>query len=181
MKKLLLNIALFLLALPGMAQFDYNIKDVPLSERFRYGGYMNLQFGTWTAIDLSPSVGFMVTPRYMTGLGVSFIYAKYNDTRVTSEPSIWYGVRNFNRFFITPNLFAWGEIEWMSLEYQNQFAPYTRERDWFTSYLVGGGYMSRFGNSRGGMYITILFNLNPGPYSPYGSNITPIPRFGVFF
>ncbi len=157
------------------------MKDVPVSERLRFGGFFNVQFGTYTAIDISPSVGFLVTPRYMTGLGGSFIYSKYTAGPVSYDPNIWYAVRNFHRYFFTPNLFAWGEIEWLNYEYQNPFYPYNLDRIWFTTYFAGGGYMTRFSNGRGGMYVSVLFNLNHGPSSPYGSQFTPIPRFGVFF
>jgi len=172
-----------LVGFSAFAQFDYSLKGVPTIDRLRFGGYANVQFGTWTAIDISPSVGYLVSPRYMTGLGVSYIYAKYNGLNpfFSVEATTRWGVRNFHRFFLTESLFLWGEIEWLNYEYQNQFWPYDIERTWSTFYLVGGGYMSRFPGGRGGIYVSVLVNLNNDPNSPYATQYGIIPRIGVFF
>ena len=173
---LILAICCFQLA---FGQFDNSLKGVPVKDRLMFGGNVAAQFGTYTWLELSPSVGYLVTEKYMTGIGLSFIYSKYNDPNFPTYESKRYGIRNFHRFYITESLFAWGEIEWLNFEYQEPFFPYELDRIWYTSYFVGGGYMSRFPNGKGGMYVSFLYNLNHGPESPYSSAI--VPRIGIFF
>jgi hypothetical protein len=90
----------------------------PLKNRFFFGGSLGLQFGSATYIDVSPLVGYKITPKLHAGVGLTYIYYKVKDSyyNYAYETSI-YGGRVFGRYYILDNLFGHAEFEiliWMS-------------------------------------------------------------------
>lgn len=147
------------------AQYYENKKEEKpsIKERIFFGGGFGLQFGTVTQVEVSPIIGYRLTKRLQTGIGLSYSY--YNDKRYTPAFNFsTYSGSVFTRFFILDNVFAHAEIEAMNTEVFNQ--NYDLERRWIDNYYLGGGFYQRFG-PRSGVAITILYNLN------YQNGITP--------
>jgi hypothetical protein len=135
---------------------------IPLKDRIQPGGNFSLSLGTFTYIDLSPLVGYRVTPRYTAGVGATYIYQRVRTIYGVAQGSV-YGGRVFNRFMITPNIFAHAELESMNVQ-----PVFENNRKWIASPLVGGGFFQPFGQ-RGGIMMTVLYNLN------HRENVTPYP------
>lgn len=138
---------------------------IPFKDRLYFGGNFGMQFGTITLIDLSPLAGVMITPRFSSGLGITYQY--FNDTRYSGGESNAYGGRVFSRFNVLPNIFLHGEYE--NLNYDNyNFLTERFSRIWSDALFLGGGYFAPFG-SRGGANFTFLYNvLHDNLQSPYG-------------
>ncbi|WP_339874398.1 hypothetical protein [uncultured Algoriphagus sp.] len=142
----------------------YEGDSIPLKDRLYYGGNFGMQFGTLTLIDFSPLVGVMLTPKFSSGLGITYQY--FNDKRYAGGETSSYGGRIFSRYNIFPNIFAHAEYESINFDNYNLFTD-RFERIWSKSLFLGGGYFAPFG-SRGGANFTFLYNvLHDNLRSPY--------------
>lgn len=144
-------------------------------DRVRLGGYLGLQFGSITLVDISPMLMYGITPKLYSGVGFTYIYFK--DKRYTPEySSNTYGGRLFLQYLIWQGLFAHVEYELLNVDF---FDPVTFERGRtnLNNFFVGGGYRQAIGG-RAFASITILYNLNDSRYSPYQNPLLRI-GFGV--
>ena len=163
----------------------------PINERIFFGGMFALQIGTYTAIEVSPLVGYRLTPRLSLAAGIKYEYLNNKQTGFSFSTHI-YGFRSFARYHIIPNLaellggginlglFAQLEYEGLSLERQYfDYPAYPSDgRFWLSSVLIGGGISVPTG-PRGAVNFSILYNLNESANSIYYNN--PIIRFGFNF
>jgi hypothetical protein len=103
MSKYILSVIFICCTLSSYAQFD-EPKPKPKErfiDRMFFGGSFDLAFGDITVINLSPIVGYRVTPRLATGLGGVYIYQKYK--RYNFEYSV-YGGSVFMEYNIVQDL-----------------------------------------------------------------------------
>lgn len=164
-----------------------------LRDRLFFGGNLGLQLGTVTNIEISPLLGYYITPRLAVGLGIRYEY--YKDSRdylpyLPFETNI-YGGSIFSRFMVIQNIseliglglnsgiFAHLEYEVLSLEKKYFEIPATQEegRFYLHSVLAGGGLNQPVGR-RSAFTIMVLWNLNQTASSPYSN---PIIRIGFNF
>jgi len=136
-----------------------------------FGGGFGLQFGSMTLIEVSPLVGYRVTPKLAVGLSPTYKYYKYNAYYGNVTTNV-FGGSIFTRYSIFENVFA--HVEYESLFYNTKEPAYPNYMQQFNSFFVGGGYNQSIG-ANSGMYILLLWNLNDTPDSPY---INPIIRMG---
>lgn len=151
-----------------MAQDDFEQPQ----NRIVVGGGLGLQFGTITLIDVSPTIGYKVTEKFIPGIGINYQY--YKDTRFEPdyETNI-FGGSVFARYYLWENLFAHAEYQKLSYE-QLLWPSNEKQRVTVDSYLVGGGYRQWIGRNFAAT-IVVLFNLNETIDSPYSN---PIFRIG---
>jgi hypothetical protein len=177
MKRLII-IILFCYCLSAEAQSGYSFKD-----RLFFGGGFGLVVGQYTDINISPHVGYYITPRLSAGIGVKYGYYnnKYHwitgyDARGYAiferfETHIW-GGSLFKNFVLVNNVNDWipflpvmrifAHAEYEALSYPKGFFKYKEPgKDLYHSYLVGGGFRLPMGR-RSSFNITILWNV----YSP---------------
>jgi hypothetical protein len=142
--------------------------------RLYFGGGFGLQFGSVTLVEISPLVGYKLTPKWSFGISPTYKYYKYKDYYSGNSylaTNVW-GGSVFSRYDIFQNIFA--HIEYESLFYNTKVSGGLSEMQQYYSFLVGGGYQQQItGNS--GMYLLVLWNLNDTPDSPYNN---PIIRVG---
>ena len=159
-----------------------------LRDRIYFGGDFSLMFGTVTFIEVSPIVGYRFTPRFSSGLGVTYQYYReklYSGTIIRSHI---YGGRVFSKYlflkdlneFIPVGLHAGmlGYCEYEFLNLESYFSRvYESGRFWLHSFYVGGGLELAVGR-RSRMNLLVLFNLNDTGESPYSN---PVVRIGMIF
>lgn len=130
------------------------------------GGGFGLGFGNLQDyVMVSPSVGYMLTKKFMGGVGITYRYTKYK----YSTPAVSfndYGASPFLRYMIFKSIFLQTEYEYLNYDSFEGRKPYN-------SFLAGGGFIQPIGN-RASFYITALYNFSyssplPGVYSPYSS------------
>jgi hypothetical protein len=150
----------------SFAQREIYAEDsIPFKDRLYYGGNFGMQFGTVTLIDFSPLVGVMITPKFSSGVGITYQY--FNDRRYIGGETSSYGGRLFSRYNIFPNIFLHAEYESINFDNYNLFTDQF-ERIWSNALFLGGGYFAPFG-PRGGANFTFLYNvLHDNLRSPYG-------------
>lgn len=152
----------------------------PLRDRFFFGGGVGLAFGDVDYVEVSPLVGFRVTPRLDAGL--SLMYRWRSDDRY--EPNLDtsdYGGTLFGRFRIVPNVFLEADFESVNWEYVR--SDLSTDRETTTSFLAGGGYYQPLGG-RAGLSVSVLYNFSydeDDPFEPYGSPYVFRVGFGVGF
>lgn len=161
---------------PNSLNNNDNHPSTPLRDRFFFGGNLGLQFGSATYIDISPLVGYKITPKLHAGVGATYMYYKYKDAYFNYESST-YGGRVLGRYYPIESLFAHVEYEVLNIKMPStvsgqNYDKYIRQN--IASVLVGGGYVQPIG-SNASMMLMILFNLNEQQYSPYTN---PIFRVG---
>ncbi len=171
----LLSLSLLVLSKTVAAQ-DMSGNEMPKQtfvSRLFYGGGFGLQFGTVTLIEVSPLIGYKVTPKFGVGISPSYKYYSYRPYNYSSKiQSNIYGGSIFARYMIFENIFAHAEYE--SLFYNTKIPGYPTDMSQYNSVLVGGGYRQQIGNNAA-MNLMLLWNLNDTPDSPYTN---PIIRVG---
>ena len=133
------------------------------------GGNLGAQFGDLTYIEVSPTVGYKLTEKWLAGVGARYIYVK---PRLLPSSNI-IGGAIFQQYAILEQAVLHAEMEYLSFENINT----PGERINFLSPLVGAGYRSSIGGNSFAS-ILILFNLNDDINSPYSN---PILRFNFGF
>jgi hypothetical protein len=158
-------------------------------DRIFFGGNFGMQFGTITNIEVSPLIGYHITPRLSAGIGTRFEYFKDKGLIYPYETTI-YGGSVFSRFVVIQNLgeglgiglntglFTQVEYEMLSLEREYFEPPYNGTGRFLVhSVLVGGGIIQPIGR-RSAFLLSVLYNLNESARSPYSN---PIIRIGFNF
>ncbi len=178
-KLLIVNTVLFLIfiCVPSAETFAQNdtvpVSSYTIRDKIFTGGNIGLSFGTLTYIDISPLLGYKITPKFSAGLGVTYIYYKDNIVPNNNSSSI-YGGRTFARYLVLENVFAYSEYEVLNREIYDDVRRKERRVN-VGSFFVGAGYQQRIGGNSF-MNLMVLWNLNENPYSLYRN---PIIRGGV--
>lgn len=177
------TILLYLLVgmtVPSLAQQTTKSTDSrPFSERIWFGGGVGLSFGTVTAIQVDPLVGYKVDQNGKLSIGLGGSYWYFRDNRFTTPYDFTaYGYRTFTRYRFIEQAYAHAEFLHMNVE-SNRFGAFSeiRPRIWVPHLLVGGGYVQPLGG-RGSIYLQVLFDVLQDPNSIY-FNQGPIFSGGV--
>jgi hypothetical protein len=173
---LFFSILILLITNSSKAQIntDDNRQKGNFTSRLFFGGGCGLQFGSVTLIELSPLVGYKVTPKFSLGVSPTYKYYKYNDYYGPSNDlstNVW-GGSIFARYSIFQNVFA--HVEYETLYYNTKVSGNPEYMQQYNSFFVGGGYNQQIGQNSA-MYFLLLWNLNDTPDSPY---INPVIRIG---
>jgi hypothetical protein len=173
----------------SFAQKDEEDQETRPIDRLFFGGNFGLLFGTVTNIEISPLVGYYLTPRVASGAGIRFEYFRDKGYYVPYQTTI-YGGNIFSRYTlirdlgeglnigINAGIFTQVEYEALSLEREYFEPPYTGDGRFIVhSILVGGGLIQPIGR-RSALLLTVLYNLNETSRSPYSN---PVVRVGFTF
>lgn len=138
---------------------------------------MGLSFGTVTAIQVDPLVGYKVDQagKFSVGLGASYWY--YQDNRFAPPISYsGYGYRTFTRYRVLEPLYLHAEFLHLNVE-RYSLADDAIKRIWVPHLLVGAGYVQSMGG-RSSIFFQILFDVLQDPNSVY-RNQGPIISGGI--
>lgn len=174
-------------SIPGNAQDE---SEVTWRDRLFFGGNFSLSVGTVTLIEVSPLVGYRLTPRWSAGIGIKYEYYKssyqnFGSYATENYSTSIYGTNVFTNYVFFKNFLSEGlslmaqvEDETLSLEKKYFKDYYSSGRFVLNSVFAGGGIRQRIGR-RSSINILLLFNLNETQNSPYPSN--PILKFNFVF
>jgi hypothetical protein len=156
---------------------EKDVKEMSTPERIFVGGFLGLQFGSFTAINVNLHGGYRITNRLSAGLGGMYQYSNdrwFNQSVVSHV----YGGSVFARFRVVYQAFIHAEHEWLSVQSRGYlgeglpgtgfqflpgengtFDPDNRTRSTEKNILLGPGYSFRVG-PRVTLNILALYNFN---------------------
>jgi hypothetical protein len=136
-------------------------------EKVTYGSNFQLQFGTYTFIYLSPTIGYLPFQKLNIGAGLiyNYISINYGGSFGRYQQSI-YGTHTYARYLVTEGFFVQGQ-------YDRLFQPTIRsingnDKFWIDYTLVGIGFRQPFGD-KVALTTTIMYNVTPNSSSIYPS------------
>lgn len=146
-------------------------------DRTYFGGSLGASFGTYTYVEIAPTMTYMVTDKLHTGVGVTYMYFSDKSYVPKIDENIW-GGSLFGRYFVWRDLFAHVEYQYL---YRQVYDFYLNEevKANINNILLGGGYRQMLGE-RSFATILVLFNVNDSMYNPYSNPVIQI-GFGVGF
>jgi len=194
---------LFLFAVqPLTAQEKKNSNPDSFWHRLYVGGNFGFQFGTNTAIDISPKVMVRIVDQFYGGLGFTYEFSRYknyyydtvNRQYLNFDVNV-YGGSIFLRYYLSSlfdnwigNIFAHTEYEYLTytrpyvydpkgsiFDINNNTFSRGKEKIEINSLFIGGGYKLPVSN-RVFLEILVLYNLNESLNSPYSN---PVVRIGA--
>ena len=135
-------------------------------KRLYFGGYFGLQFGTYTSIDVSPLIGYRVTPDFNVGIGVIYNYTSFDYGPPTGQHgySSWGGrlTANYTLF----DLITLGaEYQYRTVELYNVFEQ-SFENQGVNVLFLGAGVRQQVGRNAF-MFIMAYYDVLQEKYSPY--------------
>ncbi len=134
--------------------------------------------GGWSSnsayLELSPIIGYQVTPAFHIGTRFTYSYSKYTNPYGFKQDYHDLGFSVFSRYHFLRFLFAHAEFEELSAQYY--LSDGSKSRRWVPGLFLGGGLYQHMGNAY--MHIALLFNVLDTEYSPYTNPIIRI-GFGV--
>lgn len=184
---LLLAIALFPLTVRAQDTTEYvrpaaatEKKDTrPFKDRIWFGGGLGLNFGSVTAIQIEPLVGYKVDKKNKLSVGTGITYWYFSDNRYTPRLEYdAYGYRLFSRYRVIPQAYLHAEFLHMNAERYLGFNEGV-QRIWVPHVLVGGGYVQPIG-AHSSFALQILWEVMQDPNSVYYGQ-GPIISGGVGF
>jgi hypothetical protein len=197
--KLVLVFLLLSLNLHLLAQYEYPEEQDSTAVKHKKGKYANskiflggnfgLWFGSVTSIELSPIVGYMISPRLAAGGGPIYMYYKENDLGTNR-----YGGRVFGQFTLLKDLskkininigdiFIYAENDYLNIDplyYDINTGVYfflKDNRKWIDFSLIGFGMKYSLGQ-KAGVSISFLWDITQNAYFAYQN---PVIRLGFYF
>ncbi|GCC52312.1 hypothetical protein SanaruYs_25480 [Chryseotalea sanaruensis] len=140
-----------------------------LKDRMYVGGGLGMDAGRdfngyrYFYAQVSPILGYMLTPKLSTGVGINYTYLNYSDLDISTSQ---YGGNPFLRYNVTNELFALTEYNFISVD--PDIFNDNNERVIFERFLVGAGYTQRIG-TRGALNFVALYDLKFTNSGPFGS------------
>ncbi len=148
--------------------------------RLVFGGNLGASFGDYTFINVSPQVGYMFSNMFTAGAGINYINSSYkykdiNGNELYKESYGYAGLNLFGRLYPTNFLFAMVQPEinysWGKIDYNSSAMEDSKlDEKWVPTLLVGAGIVVGGRGGRGGLMLSIQYDLAQDPRSPYGNN-----------
>jgi len=141
-------------------------------KKIYFGGEFGVSFGTYTALTVSPLIGYKISPKLYTGIQFHYTWAKHTIGTITGDKSYNYhnyGISTFLRWYMIKNLYFHIEPEFMN--YQQTFLDskgnvVSTERYW-VPYVWAGLGLRKMISKRSWVSAHVLFDLVNDPDSPY--------------
>jgi hypothetical protein len=167
-------------ALDLFAKKQRPLKGKPLIERFIPGITLQIQHRNAYWLDLSPTVGFMISRKFTAGVGYNQRIAYSFDDRDWYSKHRAYGFRIYGNFVFKEFWGAHVEVDYLNIRSQPLSAPAeTVSPSWIASYFAGLRREMRISNTLRA-HFTILYNLRQhSTITPYTDRINV--RTGVEF
>lgn len=167
-----LILACLMLTLTGYAQEEEEgaKEKSEILEKLVFGGNLGGGYANGWNLNISPTVGYKITDRTVTGLGLTYIYSDfqnpYYQNRTVYKVT---GGRVFGQQLLFRNLYAHAEYEYLTYDLtvrSNDGRIISEFENQAPGLLLGGGHSTSFGYGLG-FTIEVLYNVL------YREGITP--------
>jgi hypothetical protein len=156
--------------------------------RLVFGGNIGASFGDFTFVNLSPQVGYAFKPWLTAGAGINYIYNSFkirdfNGNEVYRENFSYAGLNVFARAFPIKFIMLSAQPEinysWGKLKYKTGNIPDQKLDGAFVPVLLLGGGVVIPTGGRGGVLISLQYDVIQNERSPYGTQ--PFVNVGFTF
>jgi hypothetical protein len=147
--------------------------------RLVFGGVIGASFGDFTFVQVSPQVGYAFSQYFTAGGGINFIFSSEKYRNINGDELYKYeygyaGLNVFARVFPVRFLMVSAQPEvnynWGKIKYNTPNTPDAKiDGAFIPSLLLGAGVVLPTGG-RGGMMISIQYDVVQDERSPYGRN-----------
>lgn len=145
------------------------------------GGGFGAGFGTYTFVNISPIVGYRITPRLSAALRLMYQYTTYDYYYYGDKVNFTgndYGVGGFLRFMVKGPLYLQAEYEHLNYEDVNYYDGSTI-RSSFDSYMAGAGIAQPIGQ-KAFFFLTVMYNFAYNNINQYNTYRVPYNSPWVF-
>lgn len=141
-----------------------------------YGGWLSLQFGDVTNVYVPLTVGYKLTEKFASGIGIGYQYTNY---KIEDEKQNTISFSAWARYKITDQIFVHVEPQTFHVSYKGY--GYSGSLN-YNTFLVGGGYRTPV-TERASISLMLLYDVlqevnNPNPNK---ANIIPMMGFNIGF
>jgi hypothetical protein len=142
--------------------------------RLFVGGNLGLSFGSFTAINVTPQVGYRFSDLFAAGVGLNYIYYNYRYYNIDGslgerDVYSYVGMNIFGRIYPIRQFFLQLQPEldyvWGQTTYYNPTITSTLPGQFVPCLLVGGGAAIPAG--RGAIVLSVMYDVVQNPLSPY--------------
>jgi hypothetical protein len=144
------------------------VKQLVKENKYYWGGYLNVVFGSYTAIGIEPLIAYKVTPKFSTGAILTYEYVSDNTNSGYTTKSTNYGASIFTRYRIVPQFYFHAEFSEMKYDSYNSSGYNTHY--WVPFLFVGGGFSQQI-SQNSWMNTQILFDVIQNEHSPYSGGV----------
>ncbi len=143
---------------------------------FFFGGGIGGGYSTYSSyIQLTPIIGYSVSPRFQIGTRLTYLHQWYKDYNNVKYGYDIYGGSLFLRYVFWKMIYAQAEYEILSVPDYN--SPDANARRSVNSLFAGLGFMQPVGG-KAFFTVSVLYNFLEDEYSPYGNPLVRV-GFGV--
>lgn len=183
-------LALLLFSFTALNTLQAQSDDLPLPKSFKEetpkknnrpklmgGGTFGLQFGSYTAVSISPTIGIYPTDWLLLGVGGSYMYSY---SRAYGTSSNVFGFSAFAQgLLIKKRLILYAGYEYVNYDifFQDYWGDITKERNDAHALFLGPGYRQPLSDNLS-MYAMMLFDVIQS-YDSFYAN--PVIRVGVIY
>lgn len=120
-----------------------SIEEMSFSERLVKGGGLQAQFGNLTILEVSPTLGYKLTKRWVAGVGANYLYFRENYAGIVRSFNVW-GTRGFTYYQLLDNVIGYTELERLSVPGFNPLSGQP-ERYSLLNHWIGAGFRQWMG------------------------------------
>ena len=149
-----------------------------IRDKIFVGGGFGAGFGNYTYVNISPIIGYRISPRLSAGMRFMYQYTTYDYYDYQAQRTLNYsgndfGIGGFARFMVYGPVYLQAEYE--HLNYDGLSYDGVSSRDTFDSFMAGGGISQPVGG-KAFLFLTAMYNFSYDNFnssnayrSPYNS------------
>ena len=145
-----------------------SVRQIVKETKFYYGGYMNLTFGSYTAVGLEPLIAYKITPKFSTGAIVTYEYISDKRYPGYTNKTSNYGASVFSRYRIIPQFYL--HAEFSEMKYDSYHSNGYNTHFWVPFLFLGGGFSQQI-SENSWLNTQILFDVIQNENSPYNGGV----------
>lgn len=143
-------------------------KPLVKENKFYWGGYLNLTFGSYTAIGIEPLIAYKITSKFSTGAILTYEFISDNTNEGYTYKSSNFGASIFSRYRVIPQVYF--HVEFSEMNYDSHSSNGYNTNYWVPFLFLGPGFSQQI-SENSWMNTQILFDVIQNENSPYSHGV----------
>lgn len=141
-----------------------------ISDKVMLGGNLSLAFGSMSMVEVTPLIGYNLSPRVTIGASLTYMYFSYTSD-IYSYSAQNFGGGLFGKIRVYKDFYLQVEPQMLNIKYVDYSG--NEKRKWVFNGLAGVTFRSRLGE-RFAVDYSILWNMNQTQDSPYDNPVIKV-------